>query len=321
MRVWNHAAISGVALVCVWGVYLIGSMVAEGAGEVTVAFKPASQAVHVGAQVDVEVQIDEVENLGAAEFRVEFDPSVLKYLGVESGGFIGSTGRQVLCPGAVVRAADVLFGCATNSVVGLPGPSGSGLLATVHFQALAPGVSDLIWTKVGVADASVDAASIEVSGFGTGVVQVLAEGASTPSHLPSTPTPDVVRLTPTAVPPGVATPPPGGRLDDPAGAAPGGDALAGIGDVGASDGSGGGSPTGAAAGGPESGGGVLAGARAPVAGYGPEESHHETLPRVAWICLVAGLALVTAGLFARPRLSPATSRRGALRDTSLDRKK
>jgi hypothetical protein len=112
--------------------------------------EPSSQSVDVGGgKFTVDVAVDGVTNLGAYEFELHFDPDVLRFVGVENGPFLGSTGRVLRCqtpwlvdPGTGGLPDALHFGCATNDPTPA-GPNGSGLLATVTFAPKTAGTSPL----------------------------------------------------------------------------------------------------------------------------------------------------------------------------------
>jgi hypothetical protein len=105
--------------------------------------------VPVGANFGVDIRIENVENLGSYEWLLAFNSAVLQFVTVSNGPFLGSTGRTVFCPGAILDVGSVRFGCSTIGATP-PGPSGSGVLSTVTFSALAEGTSplDLVWVQL-----------------------------------------------------------------------------------------------------------------------------------------------------------------------------
>jgi hypothetical protein len=62
--------------------------------------------------------------------------------GAVNGPFLGSSGRPVFCPPAIIDTGTIRFGCATFGT-SPAGPAGSGELATITFSAAAPGASIL----------------------------------------------------------------------------------------------------------------------------------------------------------------------------------
>lgn len=112
---------------------------------------PALQLVNVPNAVDVDIAVDSVVNLGAYQFTLSFNPSVVYYLSVQNGTFLGSTGRSVLCNSPTVQFGSISFGCITLGSTPL-GANGTGVLARVHLEAIANGVSSLTLSNPIVAD-------------------------------------------------------------------------------------------------------------------------------------------------------------------------
>jgi hypothetical protein len=103
--------------------------------------------------VDVRVQnVVAAGGLGDFDFTVTFDTSVGTAVSVNPGPFLGSTGRAVTCAPAAIAAGSVNFGCDTTGGAP-PGPTGSGVLATITFQPGASfGSSNLIFTSSSLRD-------------------------------------------------------------------------------------------------------------------------------------------------------------------------
>jgi hypothetical protein len=149
--------------------------------DANVRVDPANQNVTVGQQFTVDVLADDVSNLGAYEFTLEFDPSTLSYVGASDGSFLGSSGREVFCPDPIAGVGTVTFGCGTYRF-GTAGPSGSGQLAQVTFQAMGEGPSPLDLTMVDPMDplakeisASAENGSVSVGDGQAGPVGGIAE--------------------------------------------------------------------------------------------------------------------------------------------------
>jgi hypothetical protein len=119
----------------------------------TVRISPAQQLVDIGSIVDVDIVVDSARNLGAFQFTLSFNSSVLAYQSIQVGPFLGSTSRTVLCMTPTVQTSSVGYSCITLGG-SPPGPDGSGVLATVRFLASANGVSTLHLSGVIVSDIS-----------------------------------------------------------------------------------------------------------------------------------------------------------------------
>lgn len=174
-----------------------GISAAQGA---TVRLLPNSQNVQVGDSLNVDVTIEDATGLAAFEFRVKYDPSVLKLEGVTKTDFLASTGRPVTCPPpdeeAAKRTTDAWFGCATLNTTAGPPKSGSGILAHISFSALGPGLTYLTFVKLQLADDFSEDCCSPLS-FSEAAVRVIAPDEPTPETLPPTPTRNPSALTPT----------------------------------------------------------------------------------------------------------------------------
>jgi hypothetical protein len=189
----HYAIFGGLALVAAAVALAVrADLIPIYAQDTVVRIDPSAQQVNAGNQFTVRVMVDDVANLGSFEFTVQYDPNVVTYQSVARGDFLGSTGRQALCPGAIVDAGagTVRFGCA--SIGAAPGASGSGQLAELTFNAVAEGASPLDLVMVSLSDPlSEDILAFPENGSVTVAV-------ATPGPPTETPTPT---LTPTPLPP------------------------------------------------------------------------------------------------------------------------
>jgi hypothetical protein len=133
------------------------------AQETIVRVEPSlSELSDVGDEFSVDVVIEGVTNLAAFQFTLEFDSSVLKATAVEEGAFLGSSGREPLCPdaGKEILAGSAKLACVTLgapvSSGGEPGPDGAGVLGTVEFTATGKGETSLGLQDVKLVEADVD---------------------------------------------------------------------------------------------------------------------------------------------------------------------
>jgi len=102
---------------------------------------PSQNVVQTGSAV-VDVVLENVANLGAYEVGVTYDESILSFVSVTNGPFLGSTGRTVQCPSFSAGSGFVVFACFTlGSEPG--GATGSGILARFVFSGDQPGTSAL----------------------------------------------------------------------------------------------------------------------------------------------------------------------------------
>jgi len=114
-----------------------------------VCVHPVSQTVPLGPNFTVNIVVDDVTNLGSYEWQLAFDPTIVGYVDVVNSSFMGSTGRTIFCPGPIISADSVRFGCASSDGA-TPGPDGTAVLSTVTFSTIAEGTSplDLIFASL-----------------------------------------------------------------------------------------------------------------------------------------------------------------------------
>ena len=171
---------------------------------------PSSQSLPSGAEVVVDIYIDNVASLAAYEFELAFDPALLGYVSVTNGAFLGNTGRNVTCLPPILEVGSVRFGCVTFAPPPPDGPTGSGLLATVRLSSSCSGGSPLALTLASLGDAlgtsiptGSQNGSVTITGGGVCPTPTTTPtpGAATPTPTPSaTPTDTPVGPTATPVP-------------------------------------------------------------------------------------------------------------------------
>ena len=164
---------------------------------------PATQSVNVGEPVVVDVQVFAVNGLGAYEIEIPFDAELVSYVSVENGDLLGSSGRNPTCFGPLPGALDkgiVLYGCVTSGSA--PGASGSGLLASVTFEATCATGGTTLDLVVDLVDPFGNPIPVQASGA---TVTVGGEcQTSTPTPTPT----DAPTDAPTPTPPDAPSPTP-----------------------------------------------------------------------------------------------------------------
>lgn len=199
---------------------------ASGQDTQTKVVAPSSWSVS-GGNFQVQVQIEQVADLGSYEWQLTFDPAVIKFESVANGPFLGSTGREPFCPPYILDPSGnaIRFGCATTGATPA-GPNGSGLLSTVTFSPVASGASNLDFAFVSLSDASVETGGSDIPSSRLGAciaigaascvqptvappVTATAAATATPGGTDETPivgptnTPTGPLATPTPLPPGM----------------------------------------------------------------------------------------------------------------------
>jgi hypothetical protein len=111
---------------------------------------PSDQTVVAGNNFTLNIDIADAVDVGAYEFVLTFDDALIDYVSVTNAGFLGSTGRTVFCPPAIVNPGSIRFGCASSGPQA--GPGGNGTLAIVTLNAVAIGSSMLDITVAQLSD-------------------------------------------------------------------------------------------------------------------------------------------------------------------------
>ena len=111
------------------------------AGISIVEILPSAQQVQVGDLVTVTIGVLNVLDLGSFSFDLYFEPRILQAQSAQLGDLLGSTGREVSALGPTIDNENGMLTFGAFSIGEQAGPSGSGLLATITFEAVAEGES------------------------------------------------------------------------------------------------------------------------------------------------------------------------------------
>jgi general secretion pathway protein D len=123
---------------------------------------PSSQSVTVGQTVSLDIQISGVNDLYAFQFDLGFDPTVLLATDITEGAFLPLGGPTLYVGGTIDNTAGTISSTGDVLNGAVSGVSGTGILATVNFTALASGSSGInlfnpiILLDSNLADISVD---------------------------------------------------------------------------------------------------------------------------------------------------------------------
>ena len=171
---------------------------------------PAAQTAAAGDTVVTTLTVEDVTHLGAFEAIVAYDSALIDFTSAAPGPFLGSSGRTSFCPPPVVNVIvgtihELRFGCVTSGA-SPPGPSGAGLLATITWTAVAPGVATL-----GLTASLADELGSEIPANGYAADVTITTGPTATPTATATPCPgacptDTPTSTATATPTFTATP-------------------------------------------------------------------------------------------------------------------
>ena len=173
--------------------------IAQNQAPAVLRLEPEAQQFNVNDNASVQIWVDDVTNLFGFDITLEFNPTILQVQDTDPG----QDGVQIQ-PGDLLSADIVVRNLADNGtgnisyVVSQQAPSpaitGTGVLATINFTAIAGGNSDLIFTLAELSDTNGQAIPVDVQ---SGQIIVSQPGGS-PTET-GTPT---LTLTPTETPMG-----------------------------------------------------------------------------------------------------------------------
>lgn len=170
-----------------------------------VRIEPADLVVGLKGTFVIQVVIEEANNLGAFQFNLVYEPSIVQVTKAALGAFLESTGNSAVTMGPEVNNADGRVSFGAVSFGSAAGPSGTGVLATITCIAQGEGSTALELQKVQVLDTAANPQLVTAEGS-----QVVVRDTETPtptaratSALAATATP-----MPTNTPEAVDTPPP-----------------------------------------------------------------------------------------------------------------
>lgn len=178
-----------------------------------VSMQPATQQIDTGSTATLEIRIDEAADLFGAEIQVQFDAAILQVEDVDPD----TQGVQIQ-PGNIPAPDFVIANDADNTTGNIvyavtqqaptPPAGGSGVIATISFQAVAQGSSQLTFSvvKLSTAQGQPIPATAQVAQITVG-----PPGQATATVPVDTPTATTTALPPTAT----NTPIPGGETPTP----------------------------------------------------------------------------------------------------------
>ncbi len=175
-----------------------------------VRIEPASTNIGQDVTFTVTVSIQGAQDLGAFQFNLGFDPSIVLVNGVELSALLGSTGRNTTTIGPEIDNETGLARYGAFSYGSQPGPGGDGTLAVVTMTAQALGTTVLDLNNVRLSDTGGNAQTASVEDGAVTVVfwTQTPTITNTPTNTPTpttTPT-DTPTITPTATDTPTSTP-------------------------------------------------------------------------------------------------------------------
>jgi hypothetical protein len=148
----------------------------------SLSLQPPATAVQVGGSFSVQLNVSGASNLYGWQVDVSFDPSVIHALSTSEGTFLSSGGfTTFFSNGTLNNTLGLVDNMLATRLGSVPGANGNGLLATLNFQAVGPGVSSITLGNVVLASPSggslplggLSGASVSVAGPDTSQVPTL----------------------------------------------------------------------------------------------------------------------------------------------------
>lgn len=156
------------------GMCLLAALAAPAVGAATLGFTPSISSVTVGDAFSVEVRIADVADLYAFQFDFAFDPAIVRVDAISEGPFLADWGNGLSPPagtfwdpglvdnvaGSVSFVSNVLLGAIAPG----EGATGSGVLASIQFTALASGTGTLTLLNELLVDSILDPIGAQLQG-------------------------------------------------------------------------------------------------------------------------------------------------------------
>jgi general secretion pathway protein D len=144
--------------------------------------------VGVGDTFAIDISVADAVDLIAWQFDLAFDPTIVAVTSVAEGPFLSDFGTTLsppttFSPGVVAGGSTFGLSDFFNDLP--PNPAGSGVLATIAFTALAPGISPLTFSNVFL--------NFDDSGLDVVNGQITVAGAAPPTPQPE-PVPEPASL-------------------------------------------------------------------------------------------------------------------------------
>jgi adhesin HecA-like repeat protein len=160
----------------VFGIMLVGILLSfrapNGSAAPILSIEPPSLVVQLGKSFTLDVRISGVADLFAFQFDLAFNPLILTAESVDEGPFLPSGGTTAFIAGTVDNMAGTITGTADTLIGAVPGVDGSGVLASVDFEALSVGTSPITLSDVIMLDSGLNDIPVSIVGGGVTVAAI-----------------------------------------------------------------------------------------------------------------------------------------------------
>ncbi len=134
--------------------FLLLSELASRAQTTTVTVDPPSMTVSLSDPLTLEISVKNVTDLHAARVTIAFANSLLQYAGVTAGDFLARNGGNIAFFSNPPANSGTNTVTVEQAILGLSTVSGSGVLFSIHFTALAAGTSQIEITALDLRNGS-----------------------------------------------------------------------------------------------------------------------------------------------------------------------
>jgi hypothetical protein len=127
---------------------LCAALAVAHAGAQSLSLVPGSSSAAAGTTFSLDLVGTDLADLYAFQFALNFDPTVIHVLGVTEGAALPSAGTTFFVPGAADNVGGALELSGDTLIGPIPGFSGSGVLASISFTAVAAGATTVSFSDV-----------------------------------------------------------------------------------------------------------------------------------------------------------------------------
>lgn len=128
----------------------------------SVYIDPASWTVSASTTFSLNIAASDMNDLYGYQFDLAYDPSKIRVLSIVEAAFLPDAGTTSFSAGMIDNGAGTVTG-AFDSLIGATGATGTGLLATITFEALGVGVSAVTLSNVLLLDSNMTEIDASIS--------------------------------------------------------------------------------------------------------------------------------------------------------------
>lgn len=150
-------------LYCTFGKIALGT---------TIQIDPSVLSVTQSQAFTVDVAITDAVDLYAYQFDVSFEPALMEAYDITEGAFLSGGGATNFLAGTIDNTAGTITFTADTLQGLVSGVTGSGILASISFNALDLGLSAITLSNIQLLDSNLDDISASITSIGDGTVTV-----------------------------------------------------------------------------------------------------------------------------------------------------